>query len=402
MALGHPLQRPHGVAQRDRLDDLPQVLQQRGIAGAQRAPPTAGAPHPALGQRGSVEVLQAAADGSTRQAGCPGHCGQTTVADGPHLGRRKETSPPLIQLVAQRRVSRLDGSFVDHPAKHIGCHRAGNPSVDQLHSRAGYSCACPKAPCAPRPCCSEVNSAAGTLFPAFRLRDADGIRASEVEHVVQNADRDGDSAPRIGGTPKSLSRFGSSTTCSTSDARTPSASRNQKAGKGVPAAEFTSLQQGRVSRPESPPGGARRCQGRAGNRGAPADVGLVDPRPRLGAGLTCAADDDPLHQVNIPSARRVAGAAGLRARSQRTTAGSPWGAGARFPTCTSTRRRSATARVRWTARRRSCARASGRRGARRPRRRSAFAGCWCSEVRTDAVKPDTTFDQAMRTEFGRA
>ncbi len=29
-------------------------------------------------------------------------------------------------------------------------------------------------------------------------------------------------------------------------------------------------------------------------------------------------------------------------------------------------------------------------------------GCWCSEVRTDAVKPATTFDQAMRTEFGRA
>lgn len=41
-------------------------------------------------------------------------------------------------------------------------------------------------------CCSEVISVAGNPFPAFGLRDANGVRASEVEHAVQDPDRDGD------------------------------------------------------------------------------------------------------------------------------------------------------------------------------------------------------------------
>ncbi|WP_264660574.1 hypothetical protein [Azospirillum canadense] len=36
-----------------------------------------------------------------------------------------------------------------------------------------------------------MNSAAGTPFPAFGLRDADGVRASEVEHALQGPDREG-------------------------------------------------------------------------------------------------------------------------------------------------------------------------------------------------------------------
>ena len=49
MALGDPPQRPHRIAQRDRFDELTQILQQGGITGAQRVPTAAVAPHPATG-----------------------------------------------------------------------------------------------------------------------------------------------------------------------------------------------------------------------------------------------------------------------------------------------------------------------------------------------------------------
>jgi hypothetical protein len=89
---------------------LAQILQQGGIAGAQRVPATAVAPYPAVGQRAAVEILQAPADRATRYAGGPRHRRHTAVADDTHFRRRIEASSPLIQLVAQRRISFLNES----------------------------------------------------------------------------------------------------------------------------------------------------------------------------------------------------------------------------------------------------------------------------------------------------
>ena len=133
MALGDPPQRPHRVAQRDRFDQLAQVLQQSGIGDAQRVPTTAVAPHPAPGQRGVVEILQPPADGAAGQSGRPRHRRQTAVAEGAHLRRCMQAAPSLIQalsslsaeLVAQRPVSFTDGSFINHPAIHRSPGRSG-------------------------------------------------------------------------------------------------------------------------------------------------------------------------------------------------------------------------------------------------------------------------------------
>ena len=127
MALGDPPQRPHRIAQRDRFDELAQILQQGGIAGAQRVPTAAVAPHPAVGQRAVVEILQPPPNRATRHSSGPRHRRQTAVADGTHFRRRIEASSPLIQLVAQRRIAFLNGSFVDHPAIHRSHRRFGNP-----------------------------------------------------------------------------------------------------------------------------------------------------------------------------------------------------------------------------------------------------------------------------------
>jgi len=56
------------------------------------------------------------------------------------------------------------------------------------------------------PCCSEVMSVVGRPFPWCCLRDADGVRAPEVEHVVQYPDRDGDLGvlPVLGPEPQAV------------------------------------------------------------------------------------------------------------------------------------------------------------------------------------------------------
>ena len=99
MALGDPPQRPHRVAQRDRFDQLAQILQQGGIAGAQRVPTAAVTPHSATGQRGVVEILQPSPNRATRHSSGPRHRRQTAVADGTHFRRCIQASSPLIQLV---------------------------------------------------------------------------------------------------------------------------------------------------------------------------------------------------------------------------------------------------------------------------------------------------------------
>ena len=140
VALGHPQQRPHRVAQRDRPEELAQVLQQGGIADAQRVPTAAVAPHPATGQRGSVEILQPPADGAAGQAGGPHHRRQTAVVEGAHLRRRRQAPPLLIQLVARAPPYRspMARSSIIRPYIEVPAGPE-SPSADPTQIRAGYS-----------------------------------------------------------------------------------------------------------------------------------------------------------------------------------------------------------------------------------------------------------------------
>src|ERR687898_332042 len=100
VALGDPQQRSHRVAERDRLDQTTQILQQRWILGCQ-APPPAPGPADLPGRwRWLLEILQSPLDGAARQAGCPAHRHHAAASDRPRFGGRKQTPSPLIQALS--------------------------------------------------------------------------------------------------------------------------------------------------------------------------------------------------------------------------------------------------------------------------------------------------------------
>jgi hypothetical protein len=100
VALGDPQQRSHRIAERDRLDQATQILQQRWILGCQAPPPAPGPADPPAGRRGLVEILQPPLNGAARQAGCPGHRHHAAAPRRPRLSRRKQASTTLVQLVS--------------------------------------------------------------------------------------------------------------------------------------------------------------------------------------------------------------------------------------------------------------------------------------------------------------
>src|SRR5918995_723195 len=66
VALGDPQQRSHRVAQRNRLDQAAQILQQRWILGCQAPPPAPGPADPPGRWRWLVEILQPPLDSAAR------------------------------------------------------------------------------------------------------------------------------------------------------------------------------------------------------------------------------------------------------------------------------------------------------------------------------------------------
>ena len=117
VALGNPQQWSHRVAERDRLDQAAQILQQRWILGCQAPPPAPGPADPPAGRRGLVEILQPPLDGDARQAGCPGYCHHPAATRGPCLSRRKQASSPLVQLVPDRLVPLSYRALINHTAE---------------------------------------------------------------------------------------------------------------------------------------------------------------------------------------------------------------------------------------------------------------------------------------------
>src|SRR5207253_8749400 len=69
VAFRYPQQRAHGIAERRRLDDAAQVIDQRRVPARQRPPAATLAALPAFRQRRGVEVFQSPTDGRARQPG---------------------------------------------------------------------------------------------------------------------------------------------------------------------------------------------------------------------------------------------------------------------------------------------------------------------------------------------
>jgi hypothetical protein len=117
VALGDPQQRSHRVAERDRLNQATQILQQRWILRCQAPPPAPGPADPPVGRRWLVEILQSPLDGAARQAGCLGHRHHAAAPRGSRFSRRKQAASTLVQLVSYRLVPLSYRTLINHAAE---------------------------------------------------------------------------------------------------------------------------------------------------------------------------------------------------------------------------------------------------------------------------------------------
>ena len=134
VALGDPQQRSHRVAERDRLDQTTQILQQRWILGCQAPPPAPGPADPPGRWCRLVEILQPPLDGAARQAGCPGHRHHAAASDRPRFGGRKQTPSPLIQLVPDRLIPLSYRTLINHAAEYGNPQRRSKSTPPAWHS----------------------------------------------------------------------------------------------------------------------------------------------------------------------------------------------------------------------------------------------------------------------------
>ena len=117
VALRHPQQGAHGIAERGRLDDAAQVLHQRRVS-AQRPPAATGAPNPPLRQRRGNEIRLAAAECRARNPGDLRDRLQTTPTRRPDLSGCEHPPPALIELAADGLPAFANRLPVDHADPH--------------------------------------------------------------------------------------------------------------------------------------------------------------------------------------------------------------------------------------------------------------------------------------------
>ena len=101
-ALRHPDQGPHGIAQRRGLDQALERGDEPRIVLAKRATTATGTANLPLRQRLCIEITLAAIDRRTGEPGDFRDNRETASTSSPHLGRRKQSPPPLIKLRANR------------------------------------------------------------------------------------------------------------------------------------------------------------------------------------------------------------------------------------------------------------------------------------------------------------
>ena len=113
-ALRHPPKRLLWQADRHRLDEAPEVVDNSRIADRQRLATAALAAHTPLGKRPFVEIVLAAIDGRARDPGDPLNDGEAAITGGLHLVCGKQPTATLVELGAHRLPPSSDAILVDH------------------------------------------------------------------------------------------------------------------------------------------------------------------------------------------------------------------------------------------------------------------------------------------------
>ena len=105
---------PRQQADRHRLDEAPEVVDNSRIADRQRLATAALAAHTPLGERPFVEIVLAAIDGRARDPGDPLNDGEAAITGGLHLVCGKQPTATLVELGAHRLPPSSDAILVDH------------------------------------------------------------------------------------------------------------------------------------------------------------------------------------------------------------------------------------------------------------------------------------------------
>ena len=104
MALRDPQQRSHRIAHRRRLQQPAQIFKQRCINRGQRPSAAAGTPDHARQRVRVIEVFQTTANRAACNTRCAGRRADPAVTRRSRLGRREQTTAPLVQATTNRRI----------------------------------------------------------------------------------------------------------------------------------------------------------------------------------------------------------------------------------------------------------------------------------------------------------
>src|SRR6516162_2932626 len=151
--LRHPQQRADRVAQRHRLDEALEIIEQRCVRFRQWSRAAAFTANLPRGKWRRIEVFQSALNGTARQPGDVRDGSQTTPSAGARLARCKQPPTALVPLRTVRFPPLPNRVPIDHANADTVPHSAEeSPSTEShgrraLHglSRFTYRCGCPKA-----------------------------------------------------------------------------------------------------------------------------------------------------------------------------------------------------------------------------------------------------------------
>src|SRR5208283_6182304 len=119
-----------------RLDNAPQIIDQRWVPARQSSPAAPLAANPAFRQRRSVEILQAAADGRARQTRDFGDRLRSAPSRRPHLPGGEHPPTAFIKLGADGLPPFANRLAINHADPHIEAGARHRPSEPDATKKA--------------------------------------------------------------------------------------------------------------------------------------------------------------------------------------------------------------------------------------------------------------------------